>query len=58
MVQMVRVRLPSVALTTTLALAIERNAEFQMTADQSSTISFEPDDDNVVVTMWGPDESE
>ena len=54
--QMVRVRLPSVALTTVLALAIERNAEYQMSGDQSSVISFEPDDDNTIVTMWGPDD--
>lgn len=55
--QTVRVRLPSVALTTVLALAIERAAEFQMRDDShDSTISFEPDDDNTVVTIWGPDE--
>ncbi len=54
--QMVRVTLPSIALTTVLALAIERNAEYQMCPDGSNTISFEPDDDNTVVTMWGPDD--
>ncbi len=55
--RMVRVRLPSVALTTVLALAIQRDAEFQMSGDGgSNTISFEPDDDNTIVTMWGPDD--
>ncbi len=53
---MVRVKLPSVALTTVLALAIAKGFEYQLTADQSSTISFEPDDDNTIVTMWGPDD--
>ncbi len=54
---MVRVRLPSVALTTVLALAIERGYEFQMSSDgEVGTISFEPDDDNTIVTMWGPDD--
>lgn len=54
--QMVRVKLPSVALTTVLALAIEQGNEFQMSEDGFTTISFEPDDDNVVVTMWSPDD--
>ncbi len=54
--KMVRIRLPSVALTTVLALAIERGEEFQMSADGSNTISFEPDDDNTVVTIWGLDD--
>jgi len=54
--QVVRVRLPSVALTTVLALAIERGYEYQMSGDGSNTISFEPDDDNTIITMWGPDD--
>lgn len=53
--QTVRVRLPSVALTTTLALAIEQGMEWQMN-DGNGTISFDPDDDNTVVTIWGPDD--
>ncbi len=54
--QMVRVKLPSVALTTVLAMAIAADAEYQMCGDGSSTISFEPDDDNTIVTIWGPDD--